>query len=89
MRLVEQVTPGTRCGSGPVLFRRDDRQRYALRRTLTMPPSGECRTREPPALNGLTSAERAATLLWFLDTNAVDRQRYTVVNRLRRLRDKR
>jgi hypothetical protein len=34
-----------------------------------------------------TSAEQAATLVWFLDTRAVDSRRYTVVNRLRRLHD--
>ena len=34
-----------------------------------------------------TSAEGAATLVWFLDSGGVDRRRYTIVNRLRRLRD--
>jgi hypothetical protein len=33
------------------------------------------------------SAEAAGTLVWLLDTEAVDRRRYSIVNRLRRLRD--
>jgi hypothetical protein len=34
-----------------------------------------------------TSAERAATLVWFLDTGGFDRQRFRIVNRLRALHD--
>lgn len=34
-----------------------------------------------------TAAEGAATLVWFLDTGAVDRRQYRIVNRLRRLHD--
>jgi hypothetical protein len=34
-----------------------------------------------------TSVEGAATLVWILDSGAVDSRRYTVVNRLRRLKD--
>jgi len=37
--------------------------------------------------NGPTAAEGAATLVWFLEMGAVDSRRYTIVNRLRRLRD--
>jgi hypothetical protein len=34
-----------------------------------------------------TSAETAGTLVWLLDKQPVDRRRYAIVNRLRRLRD--
>ena len=34
-----------------------------------------------------SAAEGAATLVWFLETGAVDSRRYVMVNRLRRLRD--
>lgn len=34
-----------------------------------------------------TSAEKAGTLVWLLDHQPVDRRRYAIVNRLRRLRD--
>lgn len=34
-----------------------------------------------------TAAEGASTLVWFLESGAVDRRQYTIVNRLRRLRD--
>jgi hypothetical protein len=33
------------------------------------------------------SAEAAGTLVWLLDNQPVDRRRYAMVNRLRRLRD--
>ena len=34
-----------------------------------------------------SAADGAATLVWFLETGAVDSRRYVIVNRLRRLRD--
>jgi hypothetical protein len=34
-----------------------------------------------------TPAEGAATLVWLLDSGAVDSRRYTIENRLRRLKD--
>jgi hypothetical protein len=34
-----------------------------------------------------TSAEKAGTLVWLLDNQPIDRRRYAMVNRLRRLRD--
>jgi hypothetical protein len=37
--------------------------------------------------DGPTAAEGAATLVWFLDTGGVDRQRFRIVNRLRRLHE--
>jgi hypothetical protein len=36
---------------------------------------------------GSISAEAAGTLVWLLDNQGVDRRRYAIVNRLRRLRD--
>jgi hypothetical protein len=33
------------------------------------------------------SAESAGTLVWLLDNQNIDRRRYAMVNRLRRLRD--
>ena len=36
---------------------------------------------------GSTSAETAGTLVWLLDNQPVDRRRYAIVNRLRRLHD--
>ena len=36
---------------------------------------------------GAISAEAAGTLVWLLDNEGVDRRRYSMVNRLRRLRD--
>jgi hypothetical protein len=36
---------------------------------------------------GAISAEAAGTLVWLLDKQPVDRRRYSMVNRLRRLRD--
>ena len=36
---------------------------------------------------GSISAEAAGTLVWLLDNRGVDRRRYAIVNRLRRLRD--
>lgn len=36
---------------------------------------------------GAISAEAAGTLVWLLDQEGVDRRRYSIVNRLRRLRD--
>jgi hypothetical protein len=39
------------------------------------------------AADRLTAADGAATLVWFLETGAVDSRRYVIVNRLRRLRD--
>jgi hypothetical protein len=36
---------------------------------------------------GAISAEAAGTLVWLLDNKGVDRRRYSMVNRLRRLRD--
>jgi hypothetical protein len=37
--------------------------------------------------NPPTPTEEAATLVWFLDTGAVDRRSYAIVNRLRRFQD--
>jgi hypothetical protein len=34
-----------------------------------------------------SAAEGTVTLVWFLESGAVDRRQYTIVNRLRRLRD--
>jgi hypothetical protein len=36
---------------------------------------------------GSISAEAAGTLVWLLENQGVDRRRYAIVNRLRRLRD--
>jgi hypothetical protein len=42
---------------------------------------------QPEDPEGPTSAETAATLVWFLESGGVDRRSYTILNRLRRLRD--
>lgn len=44
---------------------------------------GERSVRSEPA----TSTEKVGTLIWLLDANSLDRRRYSVLNRLRSVRD--